>query len=77
METLSLPFKCMKDVSQKVHVHLEELSKDICSHVITDKQWLQENILCLLSNAVKYSAGGNVNGRVSLKRVGEIGPGSV
>eukprot|EP00981_Chlorochromonas_danica_P016212 scaffold16062_cov278-Ochromonas_danica.AAC.2 len=77
METLSLPFKCMKDISQKVHVHLEEMSKDICSHVITDKQWLQENILCLLSNAVKYSAGGQVNGRVLLKRVGEIGPGSV
>jgi hypothetical protein len=27
---------------------------------MTDKQWLQENILCLLSNAVKYSAKGTV-----------------
>jgi signal transduction histidine kinase len=76
VETLSLPFKCMRDVSQSVHVRLEPLSKDVCSHVITDKQWLQENILCLLSNAVKYSAGGCVNGRISLTTAGAVGLGS-
>eukprot|EP01040_Poterioochromonas_malhamensis_P007170 gene7170-biopygen1310 len=36
------------------------MSEEICSHIITDKQWLQENLLCLLSNAVKYSAEGHV-----------------
>jgi signal transduction histidine kinase len=36
------------------------------SHIITDKQWFQENILCLLSNAVKYSAQGEVEVRVKL-----------
>eukprot|EP00981_Chlorochromonas_danica_P004379 scaffold875_cov183-Ochromonas_danica.AAC.6 len=65
-ETLLLPFKCMKDISLKVRVELEPLSKNICSHIVTDKQWLQENILCLLSNAVKYSAAGLVRGRVVL-----------
>ncbi len=39
----------------------------ICSHIVTDKQWLQENILCLLSNAVKYSVEGNVHVTVSLQ----------
>ena len=29
--------------------------------MITDKHWFKENILCLLSNAVKYSNGGRVN----------------
>ena len=28
--------------------------------IISDKHWLCENILCLLSNAVKYSDGGTV-----------------
>lgn len=35
-------------------------STAICSHVITDGQWLQENLLCLASNAVKYSRSGPV-----------------
>ena len=28
--------------------------------MVTDKNWFKENILCLLSNAVKYSHGGKV-----------------
>eukprot|EP00981_Chlorochromonas_danica_P015982 scaffold15059_cov348-Ochromonas_danica.AAC.1 len=68
METLSLPLNCMKDIQQRVPIVLEPLSRDICSHVITDKQWLQENVLCLLSNAVKYSNDGTVT--VAVKRIG-------
>lgn len=30
-------------------------------NMITDKHWLKENILCLLSNAIKYSNGGKVS----------------
>ena len=29
--------------------------------MVTDKNWFKENILCLLSNAVKYSHGGKVS----------------
>ena len=36
------------------------MGKSICSHVVTDKQWFQENMICLLSNAVKYSSEGEV-----------------
>jgi CheY-like chemotaxis protein len=47
-------------MQQKIEIVLNAFPKDICAFVITDKQWLQENILCLLSNAVKYSAEGHV-----------------
>lgn len=32
----------------------------LCPNMITDKHWFKENILCLLSNAVKYSDRGKV-----------------
>ena len=32
----------------------------MCMDIISDKHWLTENIICLLSNAVKYSNGGAV-----------------
>jgi hypothetical protein len=57
-KTLQLPMSCMKSLQSSeesiIELDLESLTK-ICSHIITDKQWLQENILCLLSNAEKYS----------------------
>ena len=59
-DTLQLPLNCMKNIQDKVSIVLNPISDDVCSHVITDKQWLQENVLCLLSNAVKYSSGGQV-----------------
>lgn len=37
----------------------------MCVNIITDKHWFKENILCLLSNAVKYSNGGIVTVTVS------------
>jgi CheY-like chemotaxis protein len=60
LETLSLPLNCMKEIQQRVSIIVLPLPMDICSHIITDKQWLQENVLCLLSNAVKYSNEGEV-----------------
>jgi CheY-like chemotaxis protein len=65
LETLSLPLKCMKEIQQRLAISLQPLPRDICSHIITDKQWLQENLLCLLSNAVKYSNEGEVVVRVN------------
>ncbi|RYY77507.1 HAMP domain-containing histidine kinase, partial [archaeon] len=60
LDTLSLPLNCMKDIQNRISIQLLPLPSSICSHVITDKQWLQENVLCLLSNAVKYSSEGEV-----------------
>lgn len=65
-EALMMPLQCMTNIQQKIKISLLPYAdKDICSHIITDKQWLQENVLCLLSNAVKYSAGGEVMIKVS------------
>ena len=36
------------------------LPKDIV-RLFSDKSWIQENLLCYLSNSVKYSSGGNIN----------------
>ena len=66
MEALSLPLNCMNDVQGMIRIQLNPIPKDICSHIITDKQWFQENILCLLSNAVKYSSEGIVTISLSL-----------
>eukprot|EP00981_Chlorochromonas_danica_P005006 scaffold998_cov162-Ochromonas_danica.AAC.12 len=68
MEALSLPLNCMKDIQQRVPITLDPLPQEICSHIITDKQWLQENVLCLLSNAVKYSTGGEVKVMLTVVR---------
>jgi len=61
LDTLQLPLECMKNIQARIAIEMLAVdSTKICSHIITDKQWLQENILCLLSNAVKYSAEGSV-----------------
>ena len=60
-ETLQLPLSCMINIQNRIEIKLKEIDMSaICSHIITDKQWLQENVLCLLSNAVKYSSEGTV-----------------
>lgn len=66
-DALRLPLHCMSVLQGKMKIELTPLSGDICSHIITDKQWFQENVLCLLSNAVKYSLHGVVQVTVSLK----------
>jgi signal transduction histidine kinase len=72
-ETIRLPLQCMKSIQNKVQIKMEQISSEICSHIITDKQWLQENLLCLLSNAAKYSLQGEVTVRVSLANCSDLG----
>lgn len=69
METLSLPLQCMKNIQSRVTVNFHPIPSQIFSYIITDRQWLQENVLCLLSNAVKYSNGGHISLRVALEEV--------
>jgi CheY-like chemotaxis protein len=65
-EVLHFPVECMSNIQERIEIQLQPIAAEICSHVITDKQWLQENILCLLSNAVKYSSEGPVTVSVHL-----------
>lgn len=66
-ECLQMPLSCMSSVQSKKFI-LEPISEDICSHIITDKQWLQENLLCFLSNAAKYSSDGDIVIRVQKEK---------
>jgi CheY-like chemotaxis protein/signal transduction histidine kinase len=73
MKLISLPIACMKNIQNKIPIFINNLfvSSSLCTMIQTDKQWLQENLLCLLSNAVKYSStedekGGNVQLSISL-----------
>jgi CheY-like chemotaxis protein len=67
IEALQLPLDCMRNIQTRIEISMPMVSPSLCCYVITDKQWLQENMLCLLSNAVKYSAEGAVDIRVSLQ----------
>jgi CheY-like chemotaxis protein len=71
-ETLSLPLSCMSNIQNRISIELLPYSKDICSYIITDKQWLQENILCLLSNAVKYSSKGKITVKMTLQHRSKV-----
>lgn len=68
-ETLELPLNCMKNIQDQCKISLLPLPPEICKYVITDKQWLQENVLCLLSNAVKYSTAGAITVNVSMMKI--------
>jgi CheY-like chemotaxis protein/signal transduction histidine kinase len=67
-EALDFPISIMRDVQTQLPITLAPVPAEICSHIITDKQWLMENLLCLLSNAVRYSQVGSVAVSVHLDR---------
>lgn len=66
LTALSLPLKCMTNAHSEIPIKLSSLPENMYPHIITDKQWVQENLFCLLSNAVKYSHAGPVQVNVRL-----------
>jgi len=63
------PIKIIDYQQTRIHIEIVDISSEISKYVITDSQWLQENILCLLSNAVKYSVGESVRVSTSLIKI--------
>jgi CheY-like chemotaxis protein len=63
----------MKDLHCNINIdfNVDDI-QSMCSHIVTDKQWLQENLLCLLSNAVKYSKQDSENVKISVKLVEKV-----
>ena len=58
---MMLPISCIKCLQSDVAIVIKVASE--CLHrtaIISDQHWFCENVLCLLSNAVKYSDGGLV-----------------
>jgi signal transduction histidine kinase/CheY-like chemotaxis protein len=51
---------CLRSL-HPIPIAIEPLPDDICSHIITDPQWFKENLLCLVSNAQKFSPDGVIN----------------
>jgi hypothetical protein len=60
---------CLKAFQPNVSIAVVPLPADICDVIVTDKHWLMENVLCYLSNAVKYSASGHVTVSASLANI--------
>jgi signal transduction histidine kinase/CheY-like chemotaxis protein len=54
--------KCIEPTmtSRSVSIVVETFPVGICNCIITDKQWLMENLLCLISNAQKFTAHGAI-----------------
>ena len=65
-DALLSPIGIITYQQSKIKIDLDYISDDISRNIITDNPWLQENVLCLLSNAVKYSIGGSVRVSASL-----------
>ena len=53
-------------LNNDIDITFAPLPVAMCPFVISDQHWLGENILCLLSNAIKYSDGGPIHVAVSL-----------
>lgn len=67
--SLSNPLKWIKTMlpqDGKITLELDPLPAEVYTMIISDQHWLEENLLCLLSNAVKYSSHGIVRTVVTL-----------
>jgi hypothetical protein len=66
LDSLIAPISCVQDLQSKIAVELQPIDSNISEFIITDRQWLQDNVLCLVTNAVKFSVQGKAILRVSL-----------
>jgi two-component system response regulator (stage 0 sporulation protein F) len=57
LETVNAPISCVNELQGRVPVELE-IDPLISESIITDRQWIQDNLLCLVGNATKYSKEG-------------------
>ena len=52
--------RCVRalEASKGIPIQVDRIPDDICTHIKTDKLWFRENLVCLVSNAVKYTESG-------------------
>lgn len=65
-DTLKMSIRCLVHSHTDVPIIIASISENISNHLFTDKQWLMENLLCLLSNAQKFTNEGEIRIRCSL-----------
>ena len=61
---LTIPVDCINNLQSDTVIVVNPIPHEICQFVITDKHWLIENVLCLLSNATKYSTCKSIFARI-------------
>ena len=66
---LSMSVTCINHLQTSRTIIVHPSDPRICSHLISDRHWLSENVLCLLSNAIKYSDDGVIDVRAELIEV--------
>jgi signal transduction histidine kinase len=59
-ETIRMPVRLIENLQSATDIIVQPFPSQMSTFIISDKHWLCENLLCLLSNAVKYSDGGTV-----------------
>lgn len=57
---------CVRRVSNSVPLRVCPMASDVSQYIIADKQWLEENLMCLTSNSTKFTTQGFIDIRVSL-----------
>jgi signal transduction histidine kinase len=67
-ETVQWAVGCMVKSHASVPLVIAPMPRKIHCQIYTDKQWLMENLLCLLSNAQKYTTEGEITIRISLRQ---------
>ena len=71
---LSMSVTCINHLQTSRTIVVHPSDPMICSHLISDRHWLSENVLCLLSNAIKYSDCGAIDVRAELIEVEPADP---
>jgi signal transduction histidine kinase len=68
-EALNLSLLCIGKSVIEGKVKIGKFPWNMCPYVISDKQWFEENIICLISNALKFSPNGGIEIRITLKKI--------
>ena len=70
-KTMATATRCVRHLlSSDASLVCHPLPSNLCDFIITDGHWLLENMLCLLSNAIKYSSSGTTSLTIELVQEG-------
>ena len=65
-DTIGWAVECMVNTHGNVPIVFPDVPSDVHNQIFTDKQWLTENLLCLMSNAQKFTTEGDITIRCAL-----------
>ena len=61
---IAMSVGCINQLQTARTIVVHPLPLELCPYIISDKHWVSENILCLLSNAMKFSESGSVDVKI-------------